>query len=187
MSNQDPPSPGDSTTIPYLPEAGKATSLRFGVSLTQDSAQELTGQKIDPEIFDLQPTGNLIFCCIEQTPEDYGLIKMVTQYKEPPGCGYIIAAGPFAGQDPQTQGVSAIGIVGRPEELLGLHVIFGAHSGVPIRVNLTEGRYNGQVFMMPSKDIQAIDLNSKPLGDRIQERILKRGKAEFDSSTVTLS
>ncbi len=176
MDNQEP-SPSKST-------------LAWGVSLTQESAQTLTGQKIDPEIFDLHPTGNLLFICVEETPEDYGLIKMVSQFKEPPGCGYIIAAGPFAGQVPQTQGISAIGVVGDPHDLLGLHVIFGAHSGVPIRVNLTENRYNGQIFMMTSKDIQAIDLNPQTLGSRVQKKILERGKVEFEDQKpgqVTLS
>jgi len=148
-------------------------SIKFGVQLSQAAAQSLTGQLIDPEIFDLCPTGNLLFCVVEKTPEDYGHIRMVSNYKDPAGCGYIIACGPYAGSEPSMGGVSAIGVVGdKPEDLLGLHVIFGAHSGVPIRVTMTEARFNAQVVMMASRDIQGIDQNPVPLGDRIQKKIL---------------
>jgi len=164
-STEEPVSQED---FPHLPPP-----IMYGASLDRESAEALTRQTISPEIFDMCPMGNLLFCVEEPEPEDYGLIRMAKNFKEPSGIGYIIAAGPQAGISPQPGGIAAIGVLSNyPSDLLGLHVLFGKFVGVPIQVNLTETNYTGQVIMMPSRDIQCIDRNPIPLGERIQKKIL---------------
>ena len=149
--------------------------LRLGHILEQDQAESLTGQTISPEIFNMIPSGNLIFVVVEEQPDTYGSIKLPdAAFKEPPGCGYIIGVGPFAGSEELAlrTSVGAIGIVApNPTDLLGVHCLFGAHTGVPIRTNMLERRFTGQVLIMSSRDIQVVDLNSESLVKRVQKGI----------------
>ncbi len=153
----------------------EAPGVQLGVILAQDVAERITGQKINPAIFDIIPTGNLIFVVVEENPDKRGLIILPeTARGEPAGVGHIIAAGPYAGHTMYaTGGVAAVGVIAaNPEALLGLHVLFGMHVGTPIRLSLIEPKYNGQVYMMVARDIQAIDTNPIALGDRIQDKII---------------
>jgi hypothetical protein len=151
------------------------SSVQFGVSLVREDAEALTGQSIHPEVFDILPTGNLIFVVVEQAPPKYGEIHIPDSVHKPPaGVGYVIAAGPQAGHPmyAENNGVAAIGAIApQPQHLLGLHVLFGAHTGVPIKLSMLEAKYEGQVLMMVARDIQAIDLNPKSLCARVQEKI----------------
>ena len=147
-----------------------------GVILTQEEAELLTGQSIHPDIFDIIPTGNLIFVVTEELPEKYGdIIIPKNVHKPPAGVGYIIAAGPYAGHESyaRASGVASIGIIANtPHALLGLHILFGAHTGTPIHLTMLEKRFSGQVLMMVARDAQAIDGNSKSLVERAQDKIV---------------
>ena len=157
-------------------EAGSG-GVSYGVALDHESAELVTGQTIHPGIFDMFPTGNLIHVVVEKNPEEYGAIKLPdTIHKEPAGVGYVIAAGPYAGNQMYAQmgGVSAIGVICEsPSDLLGLHCMFGQHVGVPIRLSMLERKYNGQVFIMTSRDLMLIDTNPKSLVQRVQDDIGK--------------
>ena len=132
-------------------------------------AEELTGQKIPPAIFTVMPTGDLLHIVVEEPPEEFGLIKIPEHIKanERMGIGHIIAVGPRAG-DPRgaVPGPSPMGIIsetGDPTELLGLHVIFGSHVGMPLRVSMLDREFRAQVLVMRSRDIRGEDSNPLPL------------------------
>ena len=138
-----------------------------------EDVKELTGQEVHPEVFSMEPTGNLIHVVLEKEPEEYGHIIIPKEMMDATkmGCGYIMAAGPVAGSPLYAGGMGAIGVTREdPTELLGLHVIFAQHIGVPIRVSMLETQYKGAVLVMTSKDIRAVDSNPEPLTDRAVKR-----------------
>ena len=134
---------------------------------------ELTKQTVHPEVFSIEPTGNLIHVLLETPPEEYGHIilpKNISQ--ENMGVGYIIAVGPMAG-DPRyaVPSPAPIGVVrNSPIDLLGLHVIFSATVGMPLRVSMLDRKYMAAVLVMTAKDIRGVDLNAEPLTDRAERR-----------------
>ncbi len=163
-------------------------TVRLGHILVPEQAEEITGLKIAPEIFQMVPTGNLILVVVEPQPRSYGMIEIPDSvYKAPVGCGYIIGVGPYAGDEnfALRATVGAIGIISQlPSDLLGAHVLFGQHTGVPIRTNMLEKKYEiedggGQVLIMTSRDIQVIDLNPEPLVKRVQAKIDQEGESSL--------
>ena len=155
-----------------------------GAILSQEEAERLTGQKIHPELFSLMPTGNLVFVVEEKLSDDFSdkIAMPQNMYKPPAGCGWVIAAGPLAGNEMYSQmvGVASIGAISsRPEDLLGLHILMGVQTGVPISLSLLDRKYQGQVVMMTSRDIQAIDLNPVSLVKRVQNETNRRGEASL--------
>jgi hypothetical protein len=142
--------------------------------MTPEDVFELTGQHVHPEIFSVHPTGNLLHVLLELPPKEYGLIKLPESEvgKEKMGVGYIIAAGPRAGHtDYAIPGPSPVGvIVPMSDKLLGLHVIFGSHTGMPLRVDMMDREFMSSVLVMSAKDIRGVDVNIKPLTTRVEER-----------------
>jgi len=145
-----------------------------GHIMEADEILKRTGQKIHPDVLTVHPSGNLIHVLLEEPPSEWGLIKLPDTIVnlQPMGIGYIIAAGPRAGHtDYAIPGPSPVGVIsGTPLLLLGLHVVFGAHRGVPLRVSIMDRDFKAQVLIMSSKDIQGVDTNPEPLTDRATRR-----------------
>lgn len=137
---------------------------------------ESTGQNVHPEIYSTLPTGNLIYVVPEKAPETHGLIKLPAGTTDRPGMGYIIAAGPQAGDIVYTGNpVAPVGIIAdKPQDLLGLHVVFGASVGMPLRMDITDREFMAAVLIMTSKDIRAVDSNPESLVSRIEKAMLKK-------------
>lgn len=141
---------------------------------------ELTGQTVNKHVFTVHPTGNLIHVLLEPPPGEYGHIKIpdTLVQLEKMGVGYIIAAGPMAG-DPAyaAPGPAPIGVVTTPNEggdassLLGLHVIFASHVGMPLRLDMLDREFRAPVIVMTSKDIRGVDENPVPLSTRAMEKV----------------
>lgn len=145
-----------------------------GWVMSPQQVKELTGQKVHPEVFSVEPTGNLIHVLLEKEPKEYGSIIIPDHIasREKMGVGYIIAVGSAAGNPMYSvPGPSAIGVVrSAPIDLLGLHVIFGSHVGMPLRVTMLDRDFRAMVLVMSSKDIRGVDLNLEPLTDRAERR-----------------
>ena len=150
-----------------------------GSIMTRANVLELTKQEVDEAVFSIHPTGNLIHVLAEVPPEEYGLIKIPEHLvgMEKMGIGYIIAVGPMAGSpDYAVAGPGPVGVITNEETsegLLGLHVIFGAHRGMPLRVNMLDREFRAQVYEMSPKDIVGVDENPIPLSTRVVERLKK--------------
>ena len=149
-----------------------------GAIMSQTDVLELTGQEPDSDIFTIYPTGNLIHVLLEKPPEEIGMIK-IPEYLvdlEKMGVGYIIAVGPMAGAAAYANpSPSPIGVTSSPEKddpasLLGLHVIFGSHAGMPLRVNVMDREFRAPVLVMTAKDIRGVDTNPVSLTTRVVER-----------------
>jgi hypothetical protein len=142
---------------------------------------ELTGQAVSLDVLTIHPTGNLVHVLLEPPPEEYGPIKIPDYIvsDEKMGVGYIIAAGPLAGDHIYENNLSGpIGVIqdsevatDRSEVLLGLHVIFGSHTGMPLRVSMMDREFRAPVLVMSAKDIRGVDTNPTPLTKRIEERM----------------
>ncbi len=158
--------------------------------MTGPAILELTGQEIHPDILTVHPTGNLIHVLLEPPPEEFGLIKIpdYIQSMEKMGVGYVIAAGPRAGHEDYAGVLSgSIGVIrgylpgtsnsdvdlakALPALLLGLHVIFGSHTGMPLRVSLMDREFRAAVLVMSAKDIRGVDTNPVALTKRVEERM----------------
>ncbi len=154
------------------------TDFWQGQMMTADAVFELTGQHIDPNILTVHPTGNMVHVLLEEPPKEYGsiIIPEAERGREQMGVGYIIATGPKAGSLVYSEGAPAIiGVIGGEGAetsacLLGLHVIFGSHVGMPLRVSMLDREFKASVLVMPSKDIRGVDTNPVPLTIRVEER-----------------
>ena len=148
--------------------------LHGGVIIDRKLIETMTGQTITPEVFSVGPTGNLIHVVLEETPDEWGHIAIpeIVRSREVPGVGYIMAAGPQAGGKMYINNLSApIGVTcSEPAQLLGLHVIFGAHTGMPLHMSVLDKRFESQVVVMSSKDIRGVDSNPEPLRNRLERR-----------------
>jgi hypothetical protein len=135
---------------------------------------ELTGQTVHPEVLTAEPTGNLIHILVEEEPDEYGSIVIPKGIvnAERMGVGYVIAVGPQAGNPMFAQNMGgAIGVIrDHPTEILGLHVIFGAHIGMPLRVSMLDKEFRAAVVVMSTKDVRAVDMNPEPLTKRAVRR-----------------
>jgi len=147
-----------------------------GHIMPQDEAEALSGQKIPDAIFGVHPTGNIIHVLVEEFPKEWKGIVLPDYARgmgEQMGIGYIIAAGPRAGHsDHAVNTGGAIGIIGgheNPSDLLGLHVIFASHVGMPLRVSVFDREFRAAVLVMTSKDIRGVDTNPVPLTKRVEE------------------
>ena len=144
-----------------------------GFVMSPSQAESVTGQKIHPEVFSVEPTGNLIHVVLEVEPKEYGHIVLPDfGSQEKMGVGYIIAAGPMAGHPMYAvPGPSPIGVTrNSPIDLLGLHVIFGSHTGMPLRVTMLDREFRAMVLVMTAKDIRGVDTNPEPLTKRAERR-----------------
>ncbi len=150
--------------------------------MTSSAILELTHQVIHPDVLTIHPTGNLIHVILEPPPDEFGgiIIPDYIQSMEKMGVGYIIAAGPRAGHSDYAGSLSgAVGVIGDCKgdktligfntALLGLHVIFGSHTGMPLRVSLLDREFRAAVLVMSAKDIRGVDTNPIPLTTRVQE------------------
>ncbi len=149
-------------------------SFNKGVIIDRELIEAITGQTITPEVFTVEPTGNLIHVVLEEVPDEWGHIKLPENLLslEPPGAGYIMAAGPYAGSMMYVQpGAAPIGVTcSDPSQLLGLHVIFGSTTGMPLHMSILDRKFESQVLVMTSKDVRGIDFNVEPLRDRLERR-----------------
>ena len=160
---------------PFEPRPTPEDEFKWrGFVMLAEDIKELTKQTIHPEVLTAEPTGNLVHVLVEEEPEEYGNIvipKTITN-SERMGIGYIIAVGPQAGNPLYAQNsAGAIGVVrDHPTELLGLHVIFGAHLGMPLRVSMLDKEFRAAVIVLTSKDMRGVDTNPEPLTVRAVRR-----------------
>ena len=148
-------------------------SVWGGFVMSPQAVYELSGQDVHPEVFSIEPTGNLIHVLVEEQPEEYGNIILPQNIsRENMGVGYIIAAGPMAGNPGYSAATpSPIGVIrDSPLELLGLHVIFSQTVGMPLRVSMLDRAFRAAVLVMQAKDIRGIDNNSEQLTKRAERR-----------------
>lgn len=155
-------------------EACDETPKEFhGFAMSPAAVETLTGQQVHPEVFSIEPTGNLIHVLLEPLPKEYGhIILPDAGTQEKMGVGYIIAVGPMAGHPMYSvPGPSPIGVIrAAPIDLLGLHVIFGSHTGMPLRVTMLDREFRAMVLVMTTKDIRGVDINPKSLTVRAERR-----------------
>ena len=133
--------------------------------------EELTGQKIHPAYYQVEPQGTRLHVVIEEVPEKTGTLYL-PQGNEQMGCGYVLAVGPFAGQT-LPQGPSPVGMVsgtsdGKLEDLLYAHVIIGKIRGMPITVSFNKD-YPAQVVVIDEREVKSVDFNPVPLKDRAEK------------------
>ncbi len=157
--------------------------------MTQAAIEQLTGQLVNPLVLSIHPTGNLLHILMEKPPEEYSGIIIPDTLQgsgEQMGVGWIIAAGPRAGHSDYA--ASTTGVVGviagsdvnAPACLLGLHVIVGSHSGMPLRVDMLDREFRSAVLVLPTRDIKGVDTNQKSLTERVVEKS-KEGRENFKS------
>jgi hypothetical protein len=134
----------------------------------REKMEELTGQKIHPDAFQIIPQGSRVHVVLEEVPEEYMgvLLTEESRSREPVGVGWILAAGEGV-MDP---GPYPGGISGKPEALIYKHVIFSATMGMPIRFNLTDRDFKSQVVVMETRAIRGVDSNPKSHIQRLKER-----------------
>ena len=165
-----------------MSETERKKERRYGHMMHREDAEELAGQSIHPDVFDMRPTGNLVFVVLEVVPSKAGMLHIPdTVGKAPSGVGYIIAVGPYAGHLMYAQhgGVAAVGpICDNPKDLIGVHAIFSRTAGVPLQLTLLEEQFTGHVLMMPSRDIQSVDLNRRSLVARVAEEYERQSEAK---------
>jgi hypothetical protein len=143
--------------------------------------ERVTGLKIHPAFFDIEPQGCRLLVVVENVPEKFGMIEVPQGGNEQMGCGYVMGVGPFAGvttpKGPMPAGMVAKyakTVEGKLVEvhdtkfLLYAHVIIGRSVGMPIIVSLNPG-YNAQVVIIDEKDVKAVDYNSTPMKIRAEE------------------
>ena len=138
--------------------------------------EQLTGQKIHPAYYDIEPQGCRLHVVVEEVPEKSGNIWL-TDTGEKMGCGYVMAVGAFAGET-IPQGPAPIGMVivkspeakiSDPEDLLYAHVIIGKIRGMPITVSFdTDKEYPAEVVVIDEREVKSVDFNPVPLKVRAE-------------------
>jgi hypothetical protein len=138
--------------------------------------EQLTGQKIHPAYFEIEPQGCRLHVVIEEVPEKMGLIHLPGTSNETMGVGYVMAVGQFAGSTFPGGGPSPVGMVitrivegeiTDPENLLYAHVIIGKVRGMPITVSFSD-EYPAQVVVIDEREVKSVDFNSVPLKMRAE-------------------
>ena len=138
--------------------------------------EQVTGLKIHPAYYQIEPQGCRLLVVVENVPEKFGLIEVPQGGHEVMGCGHVMGVGPFAGVS-RPQGPMPVGMVaGQLEEitdshqdfLLYAHVIIGKIIGMPITVSLNPA-YNAKVVIIDEKDVKAVDFNPVPMKVRAEQ------------------
>lgn len=135
----------------------------------QEFIEKLTGQKIHPDFFFVEPTGHLLHAVVDPVPKGWKGLKIPEDFRNRVmmGLGYVFAVGPLVG----SLGAAYPGgcHCESPEDLLGLHVIFSSNAGVFLRDEVAGVEY-AKVVVMPDRDIRGVDWNPKTQLERARER-----------------
>ena len=143
-----------------------------GVIAHRDVLEAICKQKINPAYFQCEPIGAMILVVEEEVPQQYGRIQLADDPESPHrsdgkmGVGYVLAAGPEAGKRSNVINVGPI--VDTPDQLLYLHVIMGSTTGMPIRLSILDTEFRSKVFVMPARDLKAIDHNPGTMKERAE-------------------
>lgn len=136
-----------------------------GFRMAHDKAEHATRQQIITRAFDWVPQGNRIAVVEDQVPDRVGsiLIPIETQDVQQMGTGWIISVGPAAGlYQHAAAGNIAPDEEAGPEDLLGLHVMYGFHAGKAIRFSIFDGDYDSQIILLAPVDIWMVDYSDDP-------------------------
>ncbi|GAF77759.1 unnamed protein product [marine sediment metagenome] len=92
----------------------------------------------------------------DPAPDTFKGIHMAqeAQDREPMSTGWIFAAGPQAhlqGTYPWNPEPLA------PEFLIGMHIYFGMSVGKPVRLDISDNKWNGSFLIMTPRDIYSFD------------------------------
>ncbi len=139
--------------------------IAAGHILTHAQAELVTGQSIQPRVFDWIPQGARLLICKDTIPEKIGSIIMPveTNTMTSAGSGWIIGCGPDAGIGHQMPIGNVIVDDNDPANLLGLHVSFTFSAGKSMRFSLYDSDYDSQVGIYSPVDVLMVDYNSNPL------------------------
>lgn len=122
--------------------------------------ERLTGRKLHPKAWDLEPVGNRVFMLRDEVPEKIGsiIIPSGTRQAEVMGSGWVFGVGATVG-DYRTFPAPHPGvpILEDPRELLCCHVITLQFAGKDIRLSLRDREYRGEVSVITDRDILAVD------------------------------
>jgi len=135
-------------------------ALPYWPSRTDPSTEEAKPRRLAEKVFETMPTGSRVKVVLDEPPEvTEGGLTIPDTYRDATkmGAGIIVAAGPEAGvrDDLPSPGAPATFC---PEDLLYLHVLFGAHMGAPLRYTLLDRMWKSVVMEMSIRDIWEIDL-----------------------------
>ena len=136
-----------------------------GVKLSHESAEKLTGQKLNPRSFDWAPQGARIVVIVDRVPDKAGSIAIPESVlaDAPSGTGFVVAVGPLLGPDLTAPGTVGMVSVDEPRDLLGKHVSFGYARGIVLRRSILDGEYSAQTLILAPLDILEIDYHPDPL------------------------
>jgi hypothetical protein len=133
--------------------------------------EELTGQKIHPAYYKIEPQGCRLLVVIEEVPEKTGLLHLPSQGHEKMGVGYVMGVGPFCGTTLPHGGPSPVGMVTEDglslANLLYAHVIIGQIRGMPITVSFNRD-YPAQVVVIDEREIKCVDFDPTPMAVRAE-------------------
>ena len=178
------------TAMPVYP----TPKVQLGHRLSQAQAELITGQSIQPRVFDWVPSGGRLLICKDTIPEKIGsiVIPVETHTMTSAGTGWIIACGPEAGLNHLMPIGNLIAEDNDPANLLGLHVAFSFAAGKSMRFSLYDSEYDSQVGIYAPSDVFMVDYNSNPLeADKRsletwteREQVVQAEEAQVTSSTT---
>ena len=136
---------------------------------------QVTGLKIHPAYYEIEPQGCRLLVVVENVPEEFGGIIVPQGGHEKMGCGHVMGVGPFCGLA-KPQGPMPVGMVVTEagSDLLYAHVIIGSIIGMPITVSLSPA-YNANVVIIDEKDVKAVDFNPVTMKIRAEKETLVVG------------
>jgi len=149
--------PKETTEIEYPGE--------MGFRLPHDVAERISKQKIMLRTMDWMPLGGRLIVVKDPVPKQIGRIILHPDQRNmnSMGSGWIIAAGPEAGRIPLAP-ISNMRVE-NPQDLLGLHIMFGVASGKIMRFSVFDSEYESEIICVSPVDVWAVDMN--PAGAEI--------------------
>lgn len=139
--------------------------ILHGLILSPEQRERLvkrTGKDFSEEVWRQQMTGHRMLVCPEPASRTYkGSIFLpssaVERQKLEMGAGWIIAVGPMAGAQngilPHPGGLMAE----KPEDLLGLHILYRSHQGINIKTSDDDSEFMGDLIVLTDRDALAWD------------------------------
>ena len=166
---------------------GKASIAR-GKRLRLETAEALTGRTLNPRIFDYEPQGSRMLVVVDPKITSAGGIEFTEQTSDlmKRGTGFIIAVGPHAG----TTQMTAVGNIDVQdcEDLLGLHIMFGAATGKVIKTSVYDDDYGSELLLMNTNDLWLVDTNPRPLqaDEEMHQAYMMTKQGQEDAAAAAL-
>jgi len=115
-------------------------TTRFGgVMADQEALEVVSGLKIHPKVFELEPLGHRMHIILDEIPDEVGGIVLPENIrdKEREGAGWVVACGGLCATAASANlGSRSMQTIG-PENLLYKHVYFGEMIGKSIKLMFT--------------------------------------------------